>query len=465
MAVESITLSALNRQIRQATEEAFPSAVWVVAEILEMHINRSGHCYMELIEKSETDHKIIAKSRATVWAFKFRMLRPYFESTTGSQLQAGIKVLLKAEVSFHELYGLSLNITDIDPAYTMGDLARKKKEVLDKLEAAGVMEMNHDIPLPEVPQKIAVISSETAAGFGDFMDSLVNNSYGFGFKVSVFPAVVQGDVAEKSIISALEQVYAMEANFDVVVLIRGGGSQADLDCFNGYDLAMNIAQFPLPVLTGIGHERDETIADLVANRSLKTPTAVAEFLLDRLLDFADKLSRLQERFSQSIQFIINQERNTLQHSASDLHHLTQHYMTREKHLLSDFRKSAESAVKTILTRERSVLNDQHNRMKYVHRSLFEYRRRDLQQMAEKKHRVIAEIFGNEKEQLRGFERSLELLRPEKVLARGYSITYAGGRAVKSVHDLSTGSSIQTRLWDGTIESKITKTGKYPNTKK
>lgn len=464
MTVESITLSALNRQIRQATEQAFPAAVWVVAEILEMHTNRSGHCYMELIEKSESGDKIIAKSRATVWAFKFRMLRPYFESTTGSQLQAGIKVLLKAEVSFHELYGLSLNITDIDPAYTMGDLARKKMEVLGKLEAAGVMDMNRDIALAEVPQQIAVISSETAAGFGDFMDSLVNNSYGFGFRVSVFPAIVQGEAAERSIIGALEQVYAMESEFDAVVLIRGGGSQSDLDCFNGYDLAMNIAQFPLPVLTGIGHERDETIADLVANRSLKTPTAVAEFLVDRLLDFFDKLSRLQERFSQSVQWIIQQERNTLSQAASDLHHLTLHYLTREKHRLSDFSKGSESSIKTILNHERSLLNDHRNRIKYVRRSLFEYRRRDLQLLVEKKHRVIAEKLSGEKEQLKGFERSLELLRPEKVLARGYSITYAAGKTLKSVKDLHSGMRIETRLLDGTIESEVLKTGKFPQIK-
>lgn len=459
MAVESITLSTLNRQIRDVTQQAFPSPVWVVAEILELHINRSGHCYMELIEKSETDNKIIAKSRATVWSFKFRMLRPYFESTTGSQLQAGIKVLLSAEVSFHELYGLSLNITDIDPAYTMGDLARKKQEVLRKLESAGVMNMNRDIPLTDVPQHIAVISSETAAGFGDFMDSLVNNSYGFGFRVSVFPAIVQGEAAEQSIIHALEHVYAMEEKFDAVVLIRGGGSQADLDCFNGYDLAMNIAQFPLPVLTGIGHERDETIADLVANKSLKTPTAVAEFLVDRLLDFSDKLSRLQERFSQSVQWIINQEQTSLKQSASNLHHLSNHYMTRKKHLLSDFRKTTESSVKTILNRERSVLNDHFNRMKYLRRSLFEYRRRDLHQLAEKKQRVITEKLNGDREQLRGFERSLELLRPEKVLARGYSITYSQGKAVKSVRNLTPGATIFTRLLDGTIESEIKSTNK------
>ncbi|MDF1572443.1 MAG: exodeoxyribonuclease VII large subunit [Bacteroidales bacterium] len=459
MAVESITLSTLNRQIRDVTQQAFPAPVWVAAEILEMHLNRSGHCYMELIEKSETDNKIIAKSRATIWSFKFRMLRPYFESTTGSQLQAGIKVLIRAEVSFHELYGLSLNITDIDPTYTMGDLARKKQEVLRKLDAAGVMNMNRDLPLTEVPQHIAVISSETAAGFGDFMDSLVNNNYGFGFRVSVFPAIVQGDAAEQSMIRALEQVFTMEEKYDAVVLIRGGGSQADLDCFNGYDLAMNIAQFPLPVLTGIGHERDETIADMVANRSLKTPTAVAEFLVDRLVDFSDKLSRLQERFSQSVQWIINEERTSLNQSATSLHHLTTQYMTREKHLLSDFRKSSESSVKTIINRERSALNDHFNRMKYLRRSLFEYRRRDLQHLSEKKHRVIGEKLSDNKEQLKSFERSLELLRPEKVLARGYSITWSGGRVVKSVENLLPGTTIETRLLDGTIESEIKSTGK------
>ena len=464
MAVESITLSALNRQIREVTEQAFPSGVWVVAEILEMHINRTGHCYLELIEKSDSDDRIIAKSRATVWASRFRMLRPYFETTTGTELKAGIKVLVKAEVSFHELYGLSLNITDIDPAYTMGDLARKKMEVIRQLKEAGVMEMNREIPLTEVPQRIAVISSETAAGFGDFMDSLVNNNYGFGFSISLFPAIVQGEAAERSLISALEQVYAVEASFDAVVLIRGGGSQADLDCFNGYELAMNIAQFPIPVLTGIGHERDETIADMVANRSLKTPTAVAEFLLDRMVDFTDKLARLQERFYQAVQWIIIQERTKLDRSASDLQHFTHHYLTLGKHQLSNYRKSTENSVRTIIQSEKAILKDQGSRLKYLQKASLQYQRRDLLQLAEKKYRIIAEMLSASHEQLKGFERSLELLHPEKVLARGYSITYADGKVVKSVKGLQVGDTIETHLADGTIESGIRKTKKKGNIK-
>jgi len=210
MAAESTTLSALNGIIRETLQREFPETVWVVAEINELNINRTGHCYMELVEKSETDDHIVAKSRATIWSSRFRMLRPYFESTTGARLQPGIKVLLKAGVSFHELYGLSLNITDIDPSYTMGDMEMKKREVIAKLKAAGIMEMNRELELTLVPQRIAVISSETAAGYGDFMDSLLNNSSGFGFSVTLFPAIVQGEAAERSIIGALEQVYSAD---------------------------------------------------------------------------------------------------------------------------------------------------------------------------------------------------------------------------------------------------------------
>lgn len=456
MATEGITLSTLNGMIREAMQEAFPGAVWVVAEILEMSINRTGHCYLELVEKSATGDQIVAKSRATIWSSRFRMLRPYFESASGAQLQPGIKVLLRAMVSFHELYGLSLNVTDIDPSYTMGEMEIRKREVIARLRAAGIMEMNRELELTLVPQRIAVISSETAAGYGDFIDSLMNNSSGFSFSVSLFPAIVQGEAAEQSIISALEQVYATGDAFDTLVLIRGGGSRSDLDCFNGYELAMNIAQFPLPVLTGIGHDRDETIADIVAHRSLKTPTAVAEFLIDRVTGFTERLALLEERFSQIIQAIMQQEKMALQQKAYDLHHLAQQYIVEEKHAMelfnSEIRRSAERILKEAVTR----VSDYSGKIKYIWKGLYDHRKRDLQMLRERRERAVIERFRSGREHLNSIERSLDLLRPEKVLARGYTLTLSEGRIIKSVQSLKKGSDVETVMSDGKFRSIVEK---------
>ncbi len=454
-----LTLSALNTRIRNATSEAFPEALWVIAEILEMQVNRSGHCYMELIEKSDTDDSIKAKSRATIWSFKYKMIRPYFEAATGSLLQPGIKVLLRSEVTFHEIYGLSLNVLDIDPSYTMGDIALRKREVIRKLNAAGVMQMNRELELEEVPQRIAVISSETAAGFGDFIDSIVNNNYNFGFKISLFPAIVQGELAERSIISALENVFRQEDSFDAVVIIRGGGSQSDLDCFNAFELAMNIAQFPIPVITGIGHERDETIADMVAYKSLKTPTAVAEFLIDRIAGFSERLTGLQARIEQAGRWIIQQESMVLKQRASDMNYLVQQYLVGARHMLKDYSSVLEITLSKVTSQAGHKIDHLANRLLYTWKGLSERRKRDLE-LFEKHIRSSGKAFLlSLSEQVRVYEKSLELMRPEKVLSRGYSITYSDGKIVKSISGLTKGTKIITSIKDGLIHSEIEKIDK------
>ncbi len=287
---KAVSLYDLLGQVKLAFKSSLPGAWWVMAEISELKLNYSGHCYLELIEKNETGESIRAKVRATIWSSVFRMLQPYFETTTRMQLTAGIKVMVKVNADFHELYGFSLNITDIEPSYTIGELARQKQEIINRLKAEGVFDMNKQLTVPRLPCKIAVISSGTAAGFGDFTDQLKKNQFGYKFYLKLFPAVMQGDEAEQSIIAALDKIYGYEAFFDAVVIIRGGGAQSDLNCFNNYWLNYNICQFPLPVLTGIGHEQDETIADLVACKRLKTPTAVAEFLISLFQEADEEIS-------------------------------------------------------------------------------------------------------------------------------------------------------------------------------
>jgi len=410
MKMQSFTLLEINQYIRQQLKDAMPGLFWVVAEINELHVNSAGHCFMELIEKAPQSGQITAKTRANLWAYQYRMLAPYFETMTGQQLTAGLKVMLQASIEFHELYGMSLQITDINPAFTVGDLAMQRQAVVQQLIDEGVFEMNRELELPTVPQRIAVISSETAAGYGDFIDQLHYNPHGYAFFHTLFPAIVQGNEAEDSIIRALEQVFEHDDEFDVVVLIRGGGSQSDLNCFNSYQLACCIAQFPLPVITGIGHERDETVADLVACVPLKTPTAVAEFLIRKAMSLDNQLHELAHQLSDALAFAIS-------HPADRLHHLSQ----RLQNIMQSFVR----------------VHDRKLHVKQINLA-----------------NAVQTLLLQKKNQILRFEEKLHLLDPVCLLRRGYSITLADGKVVRNAKTLEKGKQIETILHDGKVISVV-----------
>lgn len=281
IANNAITLYDLAVLIRRTIDQGLPNTYLVTAEIQSHSVNRSGHAYLELVEKSEEGDRVISQARATIWAGQYRMIKAYFESATGRQLQSGIRIMVKAKVNYHEIYGLSLNITDILPEYTVGEIAMQRQRTIDQLKADGIFDMNRTLALPRLVQRIAVISSATAAGYGDFCKQLQGNQYGYYFSATLFEAAVQGDGAAASIIEALDSIAEYRDQFDCVAIIRGGGSKTDLACFDQLAISQHICQFPLPIITGIGHDRDESVADLVANTPLKTPTAVAQFLIDR----------------------------------------------------------------------------------------------------------------------------------------------------------------------------------------
>jgi len=281
IAHNAITLYDLAVLIRRTIDQGLPNTYLVTAEIQSLSVNRSGHAYLELVEKSEQGDRVISQARATIWAGQYRMIKAYFESATGRQLQSGIRIMVKAKVNYHEIYGLSLNITDILPEYTVGEIAMQRQRTIDQLKADGIFDMNRTLALPRLVQRIAVISSATAAGYGDFCKQLQGNQYGYYFSATLFEAAVQGDGAAASIIEALDSIAECRDQFDCVAIIRGGGSKTDLACFDQLAISQHICQFPLPIITGIGHDRDESVADLVANTPLKTPTAVAQFLIDR----------------------------------------------------------------------------------------------------------------------------------------------------------------------------------------
>ena len=315
--MSSISLLELNLRVKEWVKNSLSIPLWVHAEINEIHENASGICYLELVEKG-ADEFIVAKQKAIIWASNYRMLKPYFESVTQISLQEGIKISVLCRVEFHELYGMSLVITDIDPAYTLGDVALRKQIIIERLMADGVWDMNKELPLPKVPQRIAIISSATAAGYGDFLHQLKNNKYGYGFSVQLFSAIMQGNQVETSVVAAFDEIYESIGQYDVVVLIRGGGATSDLASFDSYKLASHLAQFPLPVICGIGHQRDNTILDMIANTRVNTPTAAADFLVERIHLFELGMDDLLQQIINIGSEKINLERLSLLNAISTL---------------------------------------------------------------------------------------------------------------------------------------------------
>ena len=318
--MNSLSLSELCAQLDECIQQGLPGTYWVRAEIAQL--SEKGHCYLELIEKADRG-MFAAKMRATCWSNKWQLISAYFQQETGKRPEPGMQVLVEVSVEFHPVYGLSLNIQNIDPSFTLGDMARQRQLTLQQLEKDGVLDMNKSLALPAVIRRVAVISAEGAAGYGDFCHQLINNAYHLRFSTELFPAVMQGDQAVRSILSALDAVAENADDFDCVAIIRGGGATTDLTCFDSYDIASHCAQFPLPVLSGIGHTRDVSVVDMVVFQALKTPTAVAEMLIDHNAQQLVRIDELGQRLSRiAVQMVavrrqqIEQLRLTLQYTIS-----------------------------------------------------------------------------------------------------------------------------------------------------
>ncbi|NOZ47859.1 MAG: exodeoxyribonuclease VII large subunit [Chlorobi bacterium] len=457
MAEDFLTLYELNSRIKDSINNSFPDTYWVIAEISELNINtRSGHCYLELIEKKEKSETLKAKSRATIWNFTYRMLKPYFESTTGKTLSSGIKVLVKVLVEFHEVYSSSLNILDIDPSYTIGDLAVKKQEIINQLNEEGIINMNKELEIPLVPQKIAIISSKTAAGYGDFMNQIQNNEFNYAFYTRLFQANMQGEKAEESIINALEQIYNYEDFFDLVVIIRGGGSKMDLACFDSYWLSYHITQFPIPVITGIGHERDDTIADMVAHTKLKTPTAVAEFIISTIYEFDVVLNKYQNRFFEQASTLIEEEKQWLITNLHNFQNLTFSTIQNSKNNLSIYTLKTGSIVNKKIIQNKNTLKNKVQHLKNSFLKQWFKKNQELDLLHSKTPQTIKKLFQNKENKLAIYSKTIELTNPLEILKRGYSLTHYNGKLIKSIDEISVDSQIETQLYDGKIESTVVK---------
>lgn len=456
MQADALSLFELNTRIREVIKTGTEKTYWVIGEISEMKVNYSGHCYLELIQKAEESDQIVARSRATIWAQTFRLVKPYFETTTGQPFVDGLGILVKVSVEFHETYGLSLNIHDIEPTFTVGELAVRKQKVIERLTQEGIIYMNRELALPLLCRKIAVISSETAAGYGDFIHQLEHNTGSYKFYCRLFPAVMQGSEAEKSIIDALDHVYAFEDFFDAVVIIRGGGSQADLSCFNNYWLAYHITQFPLPVLTGIGHEQDDSVTDMVAHTRLKTPTAVAEFLIDTMAQAEELLDEVADR-------IVNDAGLFLENRNDEL------FMTIKKIQLS--LKDNQHTFRSDLVRCQNVLTDRSLKVIHFQQLKLQHSELKAEVMVDKKitkgiqlmetykhllEREMKNYFKRVGQKLDAAVESIRLLNPQHILKRGYSITLKDKKSLKDLEDIQEGDTIDTLLYKGKIQSTIKK---------
>jgi exodeoxyribonuclease VII large subunit len=336
--MKQYSLLELSEWIQEVVENELPDRYWVRAEIASMSVR--GHCYMELVEKSENGI-LAAKMRATCWSNVYALLSAYFAQETGQSLHVGLQVLLEVSVEYHAVYGLSLNVWNIDPTYTLGDLAKQRQATIRQLTEDGVMELQRALEVPSLPRRVAVISSADAAGYGDFCDQLKHNRFGFAFLTQLYPAVVQGDTAARSIINALGAIAAQEEEWDVVVIIRGGGASTDLSCFDDYMLASHCAQFPLPIVAGIGHTRDVSVVDMVVHTSVKTPTAAAEWLVERVAEQVERVGGLQLRLERAVQGAVNKEKNRLVVYHQRMMSAVYQALAREKGKLNLWQKTVE----------------------------------------------------------------------------------------------------------------------------
>lgn len=415
---------------------------WVVAEIASLTEHISGHCYLELVEKDETrparssisssGGRFRAQARATIWRQTWSRLMPKFRQATGQFLASGMKVLLEVKVTFHEVYGYSLNVQDLDPTYTLGDMARRRQEILEQLADDGVIGLNKELPLPRPLQRIAVISAAGAAGYGDFCQQL--DESGFRFATRLFAATMQGSDVERSVMAALDTIAAEYEAWDCVVIIRGGGAVADLNGFETYLLAASVAQFPLPVLTGIGHERDDTVIDFVAHTRLKTPTAVAQFLIDHMRDEAACVALLGDRLREATVALLVNHRQRYDRAAHGFERAARSFTAQQRqHLVRLSARLETSAVR-----------------------LTERQRQRIERLAESLPTAAQRIVERQRHRLQLAERAIAMAGPERLLRMGYSITTtADGHVVRSVNDVQPGTSIFTQLADGTLASQVT----------
>ncbi len=448
----AMSLFELNSRVRAMLHHTMADCYWIAAEISELRMASNGHCYLEFVQKDADSGSLVAKARATIWRSTYTMVSTYFERQTGMALDAGMKVMVNVSVTFHELFGYSLNVVDIDPTYTLGDMARRRQEIVHRLEEDGVINLNKELPLPRVISRVAVISSKTAAGYGDFCKQLEQS--GYQFDVKLFPAIMQGENVEKSIIEALSNVYSDIDNWDVAVIIRGGGATADLSGFDAYYLACFVAEFPIPVLTGIGHERDDTILDLVAHKRLKTPTAVAAFLIDTRKNEAGRLEDLTNRLATQTARIVQAKETQLTLAEQQLKHHTALYIRDKRYEFDTLAQQFQRLSSQHLSKQQSMVLQLTTKLQMLVQRQLLARRQELELYPRRIRLATESLFCKAHHKHEMLERSVKLAEPSRILALGFSITMKDGKPVRRADELKPGDEITTLLQHGETRSTV-----------
>ena len=429
---QGISLSEFNSRIERVLNgDASLFNQWVIAETSDLRLNRSGHCYTELIEK-DSRGETVAKISAAIWAGNYSKLYHKFLNATGQVLATDMKVMVNVSVSYHRLFGMKVVINDIDPNYTMGDMARQRQEIINRLTQEGIIDMNKQLPWPEVPQRIAIISADGAAGYGDFMNQLHRNSYGLQFYTCLFNAVMQGAQTVPTVLAALDRINTHLELFDCVVIIRGGGATSELNSFDNYDLAANVAQFPLPVIVGIGHERDVTVLDSVAAMPVKTPTAAAEWLIQRGTDALAHLNELQEAVTTAVRETVGQAREQLAY----------------------FTSMIPAAARRILDTNRIRLDNNARAIPLAVTNLVSTQRTRLDRAAERVGEAVTRAMQREQQRLQALDDKATLLSPVNTLRRGYSLVMRDGKCVTSSDQLQPGDQINVQFAAGTADATV-----------
>ncbi len=453
---EKLSLTELQLIIRDSLYMALPDMYWVVAEISEIKENFNGHCYLELIEKNPDEKNVRARVRAIIWNNRYRFLKALFENITGESLQEGFNILIKVKIEYHELYGLSLVITDIDPAFTIGEMAIKRQLVIKRLEEEGVFSMNKELEMPILPQRIAIISSSGAAGYSDFINHLKGNSFGYIFYSALIESAMQGSETEEGVISALNRIANNSHLFDVVVIIRGGGSQSDLSWFDSYNIAYHITQFPLPVITGIGHEKDISVADMVANRSLKTPTAVADFLIAKVSEAEEQLIVLGSLIKDNARIIIEANKKRVETSAIRLVPLSRLMISGIKDQLSGKIIEIINIGRDFTSRAGLIPANHKSRLVSGVNSYSSEKWAALERMKQLLIAKAINVISQNNVRLEDLENTLNILKPENVLQRGYTITSVNGKILKNMDKIMIDDNIETQFIDGKVTSTVLK---------
>lgn len=448
----AMSLLELNLRVKVMLRHTLPGECWITAEISELRVASNGHCYLELVQKDDFGGSLVARAKANIWRSSYNAISGDFLQITGRRLEAGIKVMLLVEVTFHEVYGYALNVVGIEPNYTLGDLERRRREIIRQLEEDGVMELNKELPLPRVIRRVAVISAAGAAGYGDFCNQLAQS--GYRFTTRLFEAAMQGERVESSVIAALDSIAAEAESWDVVVIIRGGGATTDLGGFDSYLLASNVAQFPLPVLTGIGHERDDTIIDLVAHTRLKTPTAVAAFLIDRQASEAAGVAALRLRLAAAVRERLAREQRRAENIRLRLTPAVRQSLSAQRLRLDALTHRYELCRERCLGVQRARIMRLSVRMEARVRLLLLRERQRIGQLPQQLRRVSGTLLLVERQRQESLAARLAMHDPARILALGYSMTLRDGRPVRDAAALSAGDVLVTRLAAGMVESVV-----------